>query len=53
MDATRIKASDLMQTEVARLDALDGVTWNNPALAGEYLLVRNDREAVCYRVVLR
>jgi outer membrane protein assembly factor BamB len=37
---------------LARLPALDGKTWNNPALAGEYLLVRNDREAVCYRLPL-
>lgn len=27
-------------------------TWNNPALAGEFLLVRNDREAVCLRLPL-
>ncbi len=39
--------------EVARLKALRHKTWNNPALAGEYLLVRNDREAVCFRVKLR
>ena len=25
-----------------------GKTWNNPALAGRYLLVRNDQEAVKY-----
>lgn len=38
--------------ELARMNALGGVTWNNPALAGEYLLLRNDREAVCFRVGL-
>jgi outer membrane protein assembly factor BamB len=27
-------------------------TWNNPALAGAYLLVRNDEEAVCLRLPL-
>jgi outer membrane protein assembly factor BamB len=27
-------------------------TWNNPALAGELLLVRNDQEAVCLRLPL-
>ena len=47
-----VKASPEEFTEVARIDALDGKTWNNPALAGEYLLVRNDREAVCFRVNL-
>ena len=38
--------------ERASLQALDPsqITWNNPALAGPYLLVRNSEEAVCYRV---
>ena len=28
-------------------------TWNTPALAGEFLLVRNDQEAVCYQLTKR
>lgn len=36
--------------ELARFPVLDGKTWNPPALAGEYLLVRNDKEAACYRL---
>jgi outer membrane protein assembly factor BamB len=35
-----------------RMEALSSKTWNNPALAGKYLLVRNDREAACYELPL-
>ncbi len=36
--------------ELARFSAFTEKTWNPPALAGEYLLVRNDKEAACYRL---
>jgi outer membrane protein assembly factor BamB len=36
--------------KLASFRALNGKTWNPPALAGEYLLVRNDKEAGCYRM---
>jgi outer membrane protein assembly factor BamB len=36
--------------EVARFSALDAKTWNPPALAAPYLLVRNDKEAACYEL---
>jgi outer membrane protein assembly factor BamB len=34
--------------EVMRFDALSSRTWSGPALSGQYLLLRNDQEAVCF-----
>ena len=39
--------------EMGKLEALSSKTWNTPALAGDLLLVRNDQEAVCYRLPLK
>lgn len=41
--------------ELAHIQALDdaNVTWNNPAFAPPYLLVRNAREAACYRLPVK
>lgn len=41
--------------ELASIQALSdaNVTWNNPAFAAPYLLVRNAREAACYRLPLK
>ena len=37
-------------TELARLPALNGKTWNHPVLTGDLLLVRNGEEMAAYRV---
>jgi outer membrane protein assembly factor BamB len=45
-----VKASPERLEEVSRLDALHAKTWNPPALAGRWLILRNDREAVCFEL---
>ena len=39
--------------ELARFDLFDGKLWNPPALAGRYLLMRNDAEAVLLELPTR
>jgi outer membrane protein assembly factor BamB len=48
-----VEVSPEKPRERARLAALHGKTWNNPALLHDLLLVRNDREAACYRLPLK
>jgi outer membrane protein assembly factor BamB len=36
--------------KLTSIQALEDKTWNNPALSGRHLLVRNHREAVCYEL---
>lgn len=40
------------QRELARYKVFNAKTWNPPALAGDLLVVRNDREAACLRLPL-
>lgn len=43
-------ASPDTHVERGRFTALNARTWNSPALAGHYLLVRNHREAACFEL---
>jgi outer membrane protein assembly factor BamB len=45
-----VEATPDAHRELTRFAAIEGKTWNHPALAGPYLLVRNDREAACYEL---
>ena len=45
-----VKASPAQYTEVARFTALQGQTWNYPALASGRLLVRNSNQMAAYDI---
>ncbi len=51
-DVALVEASPEGYRELGRVPALETTTWNTMALAGKYLLVRNDREAVCFELTL-
>ncbi len=43
-----VRATPEGHQELARFQALEGKTWNNPAIANGKLLVRNQTEMACY-----
>jgi outer membrane protein assembly factor BamB len=45
--------ADRANQVLGRFPALEGPTWNNLALSGPYLLVRNSQEAACYELPLQ
>ena len=52
-DLFLVQATPEAHRELAHLQALTDKTWNNPTLATPYLLVRNHKEAACYRLAVR
>ena len=45
-----VEASPQAHREIARFTVFQQKTWNPPALAGRYLLVRTDTEAACFEL---
>jgi outer membrane protein assembly factor BamB len=45
-----VKASPSGHDELAKFEAIEGKTWNVPAMADGLLLVRNGAEMACYRI---
>jgi outer membrane protein assembly factor BamB len=52
-DIALVKATPEKYTEVARFTALQGQTWNYPAIASGRLLVRNSNEMAAYDISAR
>lgn len=49
-DVVLVEATPEEHRELARISPLSSKTWNAPTLAGKFLFVRNDREAVCLKL---
>jgi hypothetical protein len=51
-DLALVKATSDQFTELARVKAIKGKTWNHPVLVGDTLIVRNAEEMAAFRLAL-
>lgn len=49
-EAILLKANPSAHEEIGRFKAIEGKTWNHPAIAGGRLYVRNGEEIACYQL---
>lgn len=45
-----VEVSDQEGVELAKIPAISGVTWNNPCLYKNFLIVRNSQEVACFEL---
>jgi outer membrane protein assembly factor BamB len=48
-----LEANPKEYVELSSFQALNSRTWNYPVLVGQHLLVRNDKEAACFKLTLK
>ena len=51
-DIVLVEATPAEHRELSRITAFDAKTWNPPAVAGPYLLVRTDKQAALYELAV-
>lgn len=52
-DLALVAADPTQFKELSRIQAIQGVTWNIPSLAGDCLLIRNSDEAACLKLPVK